>query len=163
MIRRRVAHLHSSPWGRLYTACTLLAVVLGSWCIVRTLTTPGPDDDTTDRLFSAALALCFTGFAFLGLHERHLRVRRGEAEPFAVRRALAGLRTLHTSANGKVALAFAGLGVAAWAYVWVCVRWLGWDVPGVPDADDGGLVVRAGTLSCAVAGLFAATHFKERR
>ncbi|WP_179202589.1 hypothetical protein [Streptomyces caniscabiei] len=34
---------------------------------------------------------------FLGLHERHLRVSRGEAEPFDVRRAAADLRSLTTS------------------------------------------------------------------
>ncbi|MEV6386274.1 hypothetical protein AB0M31_43495 [Streptomyces sp. NPDC051773] len=163
MTRRHVALLLSSRWGRLYTACTFLAVVLGGWSVVRTLTAPGPDDDTAEHLFSAALALIVIGFLFLALHERHLRVSRGEAEPYDVRRAASDLRSLTTSANGKVALAFAGLGVAAWAYVWVCVRWLGWDVPGVPDGDDGGLVVRAGTLSCAIAGIFAATHFKERR
>ncbi|MBD9727606.1 hypothetical protein PV755_29405 [Streptomyces caniscabiei] len=36
-------------------------------------------------------------FLFLGLHERHLRVSRGEAEPFDVRRAAADLRSLATS------------------------------------------------------------------
>ncbi|MDX3645373.1 hypothetical protein [Streptomyces sp. MB09-02B] len=163
MIRRRVADLVSSRWGRLYTACTLLAVVLGGWSVVRTFASPGRDGDPTRHLFSAAMTMCFIGLLFLGLHERHLRARRGEAAPLDVRRVAADLRSLPTSANGKVALAFAGLGVAGWAYAWVGVRWLGWDMPGVPDAGDGGLVVRAGTLSCAIAGIFAVTHFRERR
>ncbi|MFF7389938.1 hypothetical protein ACFZAE_16050 [Streptomyces scabiei] len=163
MIRRRVAHLHSSPWGRLYTACTLLTVAAGGWSTVRTFTSSGQDDDVTDHLFTASVAMCLVGFLLLGLHERHLRARRGEAEPLDVRRVVADLRSLPASANGKVALAFAALGAAGWAYAWVCVRWLGWDVPGVPDADGGELFVRAGTLSCVIGALFVGVHFKERR
>ncbi|MFF5361602.1 hypothetical protein ACFY4I_19745 [Streptomyces scabiei] len=158
-----MTHLLSSPWGRLYTAATLLAVALWIWSAVRTLEEPGHRDSFADHLSSAGWVVCLSGFLFLGLHERLLRRRRGEAEALDARRVLDGIRSLPTSANGKVALAFAALGVTGWIYVGVWVRMLGRDMPLFPPGDDGELVVLAGTVACATAALFAATHFKERR
>lgn len=106
--------------------------------MVRTFTSAGRDDHLTGPLFTASVAMGLIGFLFLGLHDLHLRARRGEAEPLDVRRVAADLRSLPASANGKVALAFAALGVAGWAYAWVCVRWLGWDLRGcrTPTAEN---------------------------
>ncbi|MDX2765061.1 hypothetical protein [Streptomyces europaeiscabiei] len=163
MDRRRVTQLLSSKWGRLHTACMLLAAVMWSWSVVWTFGSTDRDDSGAGHLSTAAVAMCLVALVFLGLHGQHLRQRRGEAEALDVRRVLDHLRSLPTSANGKVALVFAALGVAGWAYAWVFVRLLGWDMPLVPPGDDGGLFVTAGTLGCATAGLFAGTHFEERR
>lgn len=158
-----MTRMFSSPWGRLYTAATLLATALWIWSAVRTFGEPGYRDPFADHLSSAGWVVCLSGFVFLGLHERRLRRRRGEAEALDARRVLDGIRSLPTSANGKVALAFAALGVAGWIYVGVGVRLLGWDMPLFPPGDDGELVVLAGTVACATAAIFVATHFKERR
>ncbi|MBZ3907233.1 hypothetical protein [Streptomyces griseiscabiei] len=163
MMRRRLTRLLSTKWGRLCTACMVVAVLLWGWSAVLTLGSLGRDHDTADRLASAALVLTVLELLLLGLHEAHLRHLRGEADALDVRQVLDHIRSLRTSANGWITMVLVALGVAAWAYVWVAVRWLGLDVPGVPDADDGGLVMAAGTLSCAAAGIFAVTHFKERR
>ncbi|UUU24238.1 hypothetical protein [Streptomyces sp. DSM 40750] len=164
MDRRRVTHLLSSKWGKLCTACMLLAAVMWGWSAVWTFRSLGEDHGGADHLLSAALAVSVVGLLFLGLHEQHVRHQRGESEALGARQVLDHIRSLRTSANGKIAIALIALGVAAWAYAWVVVRWLGWEIPGVPDAaDNGGLIVRAGTLACAIAGIFAATHFKERR
>lgn len=158
-----MALMLSTPWGRLYTAATLLATALWIWSAVRIFGEPGHGDLFADRLSSAGWVVCISGLLFLGLHERRLRRRRGEAEALDARRVLDGIRSLPTSANGKVALAFAALGVAGWTYVGVWVRMLGRDMPLFPPGDDGALIVSAGTVACATAALFTATHFKERR
>ncbi|WP_371577912.1 hypothetical protein [Streptomyces sp. NBC_01314] len=162
MIRRRVTQLLSSKWGKLSMAGSLLAAALWSWSAARTLTSTDQDDSTAVHLFSTALVVFVVAFLFLGLHERHLQRQREEGEALGARQVLDDIRSLSTSANGKVALVFAALGVTGWAYAWVFVRLLGWDMPLVPPGDDGGLFVAAGTLACAAAGIFAATHFKER-
>jgi hypothetical protein len=141
----------------------LLAAALWGWSAVRTFGEPGDSDTFADRLSSTALAVCVVALLFVGLHDRHLRRQRGEAEALDARQVLDGLRSVPTSANGKVALVFAALGVAGWIYGWVFVRWLDLDMPLVPPGDDGGLFVTAGTLACATAGIFVGTHFKERR
>jgi len=163
MERRRMMQLLSSKWGRLSAAAMLLAAALWIWSAVRTFGEPGHRDPFEDHLSSAGWVVCLSGFLFLGLHERRLRRRRGEAEALDARRVLDGIRTLPTSANGKVALAFAALGVAGWIYVGVWVRMLCRDMPLFPPGDDGELVVLAGTVACATAAIFVATHFKERR
>ncbi|MGW1671840.1 hypothetical protein [Streptomyces sp. NPDC002324] len=160
MERRRMTQLLSSKWGRLSAAAMLLAAVLWSWSGVRTFGEPGDGDPFADHLSFAGWAVYAAAFLLLGLHQRQ---RRPEAEALDARRVLDGIRSLPTSANGKVALAFAALGVAGWTYAWVFVRMLGRDMPLVPPGDDGGLFVLAGTVACATAALFTATHFKERR
>lgn len=155
-----MVQLLSSKWGRLSAAAVLLAAALWSWSAVRTFGEPGDGDPFADHLSSAGWAVYAAAFLFLGLHERRMR---GEAGALDARRVLDGIRTLPTSANGKVALAFAALGVTGWIYVGVGVRLLGWDMPLFPPGDDGELVVLAGTVACATAALFAATHVKERR
>lgn len=140
----------------------LLAAALWGWSAVRTFTSTDQDDNTAAQLSSTALVVSAVALLLLGLHERHLRMQRGEGEALGARQVLHDLRSLSTSANGKVALVFAALGVAGWAYAWVFVRLLGWDMALVPPGDDGGLFVAAGTLGCVAAGIFAVTHFKER-
>lgn len=163
MDRRRLTQLLSSTWGRLSTAGMLLAAGLWGWSAVRTFRTLGENDALAEDLYSYALAVSIVALLFRGLHERHLRWRRGEAEALDVRQVLDGIRSLTASANGRVALVFAALGVVGWTYAWVFVRWLDRDMPLVPPGDDGGLFVSAGTLACVTAGIFAGTHFKERR
>lgn len=162
-MRRRMIRLLSSKWGKLYAACLLSAAALWVWSAVRTFASLGQDDAAADRLSATALSVALTGHLFLGLHERHLRYRRGEAEALDARYVLDSLRSLRTSANGMIAVVLITVGLVAWAYVWGVVRGLGWDVPGVPEADDGGLILASGTLSCAIGAVFAWTHFKERR
>ncbi|MFE7837982.1 hypothetical protein ACFU53_18620 [Streptomyces sp. NPDC057474] len=163
MDRRRVTRLLSSKWGKLCSAGMFLAAVLWGWSAVRTFGSTDTDDNVADHLSSAALVVSVIALLFLGLHERHLLQQRGEAEALDGRQVLDHVRSLPTSANGKVALVFAALGVAGWVYAWVLIRGLGWDMPLVPPGDDGGLFVSVGTLSCVIAGIFAVTHFEERR